>query len=214
MFDRNHLAGLCLLALSAPALAAHVSTVSTDCHNGNVYATLTDGSTVAFSACIGPLDGNLTANPANVAATTTSIASNFGLATSFLGTSDEAVTFGPFSANPLSAAGTLTFDQTLFGDFVLGLHGPKAGSQGGQYSLYAFDLASLGAVSLHFDMAGTSLNGQAIAQNLSHAALYGSVDDLVSHTPSSPASAVPEPGTLGLTLAAVAAAAAWRRRRG
>lgn len=213
---RRHLLGLAaigLAALSTPALSAPTSP-PVQCASANVYATLTDGSTAPFTSCIGPVDGNLTGNPANIAAITADILSLFSFDVDFLGLSNGTGS-GPFTAGSSAPSGTLVLDQVLGGDFVLGLHGPKpgGGNVGGQYTLYAFDLADLGAISLHFDLAGTSVNGNGQVQGLSHAALYGSSLPYVPPPLVPQGDAVPEPGTLALAGLGLAAFALGRRRR-
>ena len=184
------------------------TSTSTSCGVANVYATLTDNSTRPFEACFGPADGNLTGNPDNIDAIAGWILANWSYDVDYLGASNT-VDAGPFAAGSKATTGTLVLDQILYGDFVFGLHGPKpgGGDAAGQYTLYAFSLpAPLGAVSLHFDLAGTSLNSSGSVQGLSHAVLYGTLP--------APGERVPEPGTLALAaLAALGAAGVAVRRR-
>lgn len=202
------------LGLALPALAKPVTVnvaPSMFCADATVLAMFSDSSTAAFTACVGPISGNLVSNQANIDGILDNISSSFGLDLDVLGKSDG-IGFGPFTGNPGTNSGALTFDQALYGPFVLGL---KAGNE---YSLYEFDFDAdnLGVVSVQFNTLGAAVNGNGIGQALSHAALFGGEGTFIpppSFPPTlDPLNGVPEPGSLALLMAGTAALG-WARRR-
>jgi hypothetical protein len=169
-------AAIGVAALSTPALAENCAD--------------TTFSALPSIGCAGSFVGNINGSTSE----TTFLNTEFGGSFTYVGKSDDAGN-GPFTSNPqVSTAGTLTFDSPLTGTFVIGL---KAANN---FSYYLFN-ALLPVSSLTFDStAGVALNGQGIAQNLSHAALYVTA-------------AVPEPETYALMVAGLAAMGFMARRR-
>lgn len=110
---------------------------------------------------------------------------------------------GPFTSNPQSTTGKLTFDNPTSGPFVISL---KAANY---FSLYYFDASFVDATSVMFNTIGTSQNKQGKAQDLSHASLFVAK---AGDTPPPP-TGVPSPtaALAGLGLLGMLAA---RRRRG
>jgi hypothetical protein len=166
----------CALFTALTSLAAH-SEACTD--------TVTSPS---YLNCAGSFVGNLT----GAAAELTALTGSFGGTWAYAGKSDD-LNFGPFTGNPDTNAGTLTFDAAVYGQFVLGL---KAATQ---YSYYLFDAGGGGITSIDFTTLGVAQNGFGVAQNLSHAVLY--------------LAPVPEPQTYGLMLLGLAAVGMRMRRR-
>ncbi len=148
--------------------------------------------TVAAIACRGPFTGNLNGSASEM----TDLHTYFGNLWTYHGKSDDAG-FGPFTGNPSSTTGTLTFDAPVTGLFVIGL---KASNS---YSFYEFNGGTVGITSLRFSTSGTAQNDHGIAQDLSHAALY--LDP--------PESIVPEPSTYMLMAAGLAGVGLVSRRR-
>jgi PEP-CTERM motif len=166
----------CAVVTTLASFAAH-SEVCTD--------TVTSPS---YLSCVGSFAGNIDGSAAELSA----LAGAFGGTWAYAGKSDD-LGFGPFTGNPGTNAGTLTFDAAVYGSFVVGL---KAATQ---YSYYLFDGGVTGITSINFTTLGVAQNGAGIAQNLSHAALY--------------LAPVPEPQTYALLLLGLAALGAQVRRR-
>lgn len=123
--------------------------------------------------------------------------------------------------------GTLDLEQTIYGWFVLGIKG------GPTYSLYLFDGGDEGVDSIEFDTLGVARgNGEAGPPALSHAVVFtpggvlppppagspvggtGGEEGPNATPPQGPtALQVPEPGTSGLVLAALAAVGLTARSR-
>jgi hypothetical protein len=154
-------------ALSAPAVHAEDCTATT--------------TNPGYVSCAGSFTGNLNGSASEMLA----LATDFGGSWTYAGKSDDAGS-GPFTSNPASPGGTLTFDDTLYGEFVIGL---KAADQ---YSYYLFDAGATGYGAITFDTLGVAVNKNDVAQALSHAALYTGV------------SAVPEPADVLLLAAGLA----------
>jgi hypothetical protein len=187
-----------LCAALAPAHAQLVST-GLSCDAGNVMVTGFDPDALA---CSGAWQGNISPQLADVEAQlATDFASFVGAGADFtlVGKSDDANS-GPFVANAENATtGTLTFDTPITGMFVIGL---KASDS---FSFYLFDGGMSGLTSIDFSTAGVSLNGQGMAQGLSHAALFV--------LENGPVPGIPEPQTYALLLGGLAAMAMVARRR-
>jgi hypothetical protein len=113
-----------------------------------------------------------------------------------LGKSDDANS-GPFTANPESPTGTLTFDTAQTGFFAITL---KASDS---FSTYLFDGGVGGVTSIDFSTAGTAVNPNGMPQDLSHAT-YAFIGVT---TP------VPEPETYALMLAGLGAVSFMAKRR-
>ena len=129
------------------------------------------GFTPTYFACSGAWAGNNMNQQTDVLA---QIMADWGGIWSFVGTTNEGETSGPFLQVDGATSGYVKFDLPITGSFILAL---KAANQ---FSLYYFknvvDLAEV-----EFSTAGVALNAQFDPQALSHASLY---------------SAVPEPSTV------------------
>lgn len=194
------------LLTSTAALA-----VPSQCGLGTLTATYADASTASYLDCTGAWDGNIAANTA--VEIEQIIAIEFGLSPApYIGESNNAN--NPWTNDPGAVnSGVLTFANPYGGLFVVGLHGGDQNAPvypnipvpgGGLFSLYLFDgTIGGGIVSIAFDTVGVFVNDAGAGRNLSHATLYAGDEP----------GQVPEPTTLGLLLAGVAAAGAARRRR-
>jgi hypothetical protein len=144
---------------------------------GSAHAEVCTDSVItpSYISCVGSFTGNLNGSASELAA----LGGSFGGTWLYAGKSDD-LNAGPFTTNPLTGAGSLSFDSPVFGSFVLGL---KAGTQ---YSYYLFDAGIAGISSLNFTTLGVAQNGNGVGQTLSHASLY--------------VNAVPEPASVALYL--------------
>lgn len=155
------------------------------------FCSNTDVSPTAV-ACSGSYDGNT--NDSNVLTTLTGA---FGGTWSFNeAEKSDSAGAGAFKSNVESTFGTLEFDNSIFGKFVIGL---KASNN---VSFYLLDGGTTGLSSFDFNTIGTSTNSQNTAQNLSHAALYR----LETGTPIPTPALLP--GLIGMGVAAL------RKRKG
>ena len=109
---------------------------------------------------------------------------------------------GPFSADPGgSSSGILSFDERVFGLFVVGLQGGLPSNP--NYSYYLFDTETTGTLFLKFDTNGVvRSDGSAGGGPLAFATLY-----LLR------GAAVPEPAGIALAAMAFGALALTTRRR-
>lgn len=167
-------------AVSAPAYAALSPATPPTCAN-------TDVSPNSF-ACSGAWAGNDANQQADVLAELNSLLPDTW---TFVGKSDDANN-GPFTGNPGTTSGTLTFDSPISGNFAIAL---KASNS---FSLYVWQGVS-GVTSIDFSTMGTALNPQGRPQALSHATLY--------------VGAIPEPGTYALMFAGLGVVGLMARRR-
>lgn len=182
---------LASLAASPSRATAQLTLTTPACTAGNSLTTL--GAT----SCRGSFAGNDKNQQAGVLAELNS--AFFPGTETLLGSSDDAG-FGPFTANPSGATGTLTFDALLTGPFVLIL---KASNN---FSMYYFANAGPGVMSVNYTTAGTAVNAQGIAQGLSHATLYRSTGGVALNV-------VPEPSTYALLASGMLGLAMFARRR-
>ena len=181
-----------LCGLASPAHALLVST-GLSCNAGNVMVTGFDPDALA---CSGAWAGNDTPQEADLLAQlAVDFGSVLGSGATFavLGKSDDANN-GPFTSNPETTSGTLTFDTAQTGFFAVTL---KAGNA---FSTYLFDGGVLGLTSIDFSTAGVQVNQNGIPAELSHATLID-------------VSPIPEPETYALMLAGLGAMGFVARRR-
>lgn len=146
---------------------------------------------LAFITCRGAFVGNT-----NNTGLTSYLDTQFDGTFTYLGESGDA-NFGPFGNNPSGNDGTLSFDGSLGGMFVLGL---KAGNQ---MSFYLFNGGSQSSVL--YNTLGTSVNGQGTGNGLSHAALWSAGGATIT--------SVPEPSTYALMATGLLGIFGFARRR-
>ena len=210
------IASLCVaagsLAFVLPAQAINSGGIACEDSVGT-----TTGNGSFYQGCRGPKDGTLDGGEA--AEIITLFTPDFSLPPlAYKGKSNDTASDpfgpnGPFSADPGgSSSGILTFDELVFGLFVVGLQGGLPSIPGGlpsnpNYSYYLFDTGTIGTLSLNFDTDGlVSSNDPARGGPLAFATLYRLQPQ---------GGTVPEPA--GIALAAVAFGAlalTTRRRRG
>ena len=214
------MASLCMAAgalAAAPAQAAYTTTI--DCSDSSV----TRGNP-GYSNCSGPvgpdpvtnLGGLLTGSQSELDALTNTFGVDPAVGTTipfkYLGKSNDLPDNGPFTSNPGTPSGVLTFDPTIsmLGTFfVLGFESESLNN----YSYYLFDSRAFRTLSVAFDTRGITkgdgsqdqLAGVPIGPNLAFAGLY------VQVLPTG--GAVPEPTGIALIAAAFGALALTTRRR-
>ena len=186
------LAALCALgfvATSASALSYGAYVSSAECSSGALSP--------APTSCAGNFSGNYLGSATVQEITQANIYNLTGLTTlSFMGSVVDAG-YGPFQSSPAgSNAGTLTFDASVSGPFVLAL---KAN---GDYSLYFWDGTQGPISSISFDTLGVAVNGNGIGKGLSNASLFGGV-----------MAPIPEADTYAMMLAGLCVVAFVARRR-
>ena len=147
----------------------------------------------AYTECGGSFAGNNSEQESDVIAY---ISSTWNLDVTSLGQSDDAGGFGPFTSDPKTTTGTLTFDTPMDGPFVLSL---KAGNQ---FSLFYYDGIGAAISSIDYSTLGVNVNKNGVPNGLSHATLYAD-----------PVTAVPEPETYALMLAGLGVVGFVARRR-
>jgi hypothetical protein len=150
--------------------------------------------TPAANDCGGSFAGNNQNQEADVLAY---IQTTWGQTFTDQGSSDTPVSFGPFTSNPDTGTGTLTFDFPIDQAFVLTL------KSGNQFSLFYFDGSGPAISSIDYSTLGVNVNKNGVAQGLSHATIYAG--DLVP--------GIPEPETYALMLAGLGAVGFMARRR-
>lgn len=211
MFRNAALAAACASLLAA-ALPSHAAGGGppVDCRDSATK--ITGGG--SYTTCSGPYDGMLMGTSTEEDDLFFLFRQQLNQQLFYKGKSSDPGN-GPFFVSNSSldpggkTSGMLTFDSLQKGLFVVALQSPGSGGFDPNYSYYLFDGGSTGIGSLDFDtkglyrsLADTSQGGPPLA----FAALYAAAG--------AAGGAVPEPASLGLAIAALAALGLTRRRAG
>lgn len=185
---RGMFAGLAVAAFSATGVQAQLTSTAPLCN----VSVLDPAATL----CSGAWGGNITGQEGAII---NQIQADFGVTATFEGKTDAGSSSGPFSYVGSGTTGSVTFDNALFGDFILAL---KAGDS---FSLFFFqDAMGIQEVEYTTDGVGVNTNNEkkVVVNGLSNASLF------TTRTTS-----VPEPSTMLLLATGLLGLAARARRR-